>query len=266
MNPRPVRVPANSPWFRVYRPQTAAAARIVCLPHAGGSAGFFRGWADHLPSTFELVVVQYPGREERIDDVPIDSMPVLVDALIKDIPPIIDRPYLLFGHSMGAAVAHELCLAMMHRDLRLPLRLVVSAREPPIHHKGGHWHLATDTALCGELLRLGGTSSTLLRSEELRSLVLPVIRNDYRLIETYHPTQDQPPLPIPLSAFIGREDGELTSKQAADWALFGAEVFELRSFPGGHFYLTEQKAAVVADLLRSFQAKTPCASVWPSTP
>lgn len=250
----------------MYRPQPGATARVVCLPHAGGSASFFRGWANFFPPTIELVAVQYPGREERINDAPIGSMPALVDTLINEISPIIDRPYLLFGHSMGAAVAHELCLVLMQRDLRLPHRLIVSAREPPIHHRCGRWHHATDAALCEEMVRLGGTPSALLQSDELRSLMLPVIRNDYRLIETYRPPQYQSPLPIPLSAFIGREDRELTSKQAADWALFAAGVFELKSFPGGHFYLMEQRAAVVADLLHSFQAQTPCVSVWPSTP
>lgn len=263
MIPR-LRPPANSPWFRIYSPRPHATARLICLPHAGGAASFFRGWIDSLPDTVELVAIQYPGREERIDDEPVDTMSALVDSLVKAMPSLIDRPYLLFGHSMGAAVAHELCLALMQRSLRLPQRLVVSAREAPMHHQSGHWHGATDAALCEELVRLGGTSSALLESDELRALMLPVIRCDYRLIETYLPPRSDAPLPLSISAFIGRGDGEVTARQASDWRLFATGEFELRAFDGGHFYLQNQKAVVVADLVRLLQMSH--TSVWPSTP
>jgi len=254
----------HSPWLRIYRTRPHAAARIICLPHAGGSASFFRRWIDDLPDTVELVAVQYPGREERFADALIETMSAMIDELIEAIPPVINLPYLLFGHSMGASVAHELCLALIQRGLRLPQRLVVSAREAPIHHQSGHWHSATDTDLCEEIFRLGGTSSTLLQSDELRALMLPIIRSDYHLIETYHPTTCETPLPLSISAFVGSDDIELTTEQAADWVQFTAREFDLRIFNGGHFYLQDQRISVIADLILLLQI--PPTVVWPSTP
>jgi len=253
-----------SPWLRIYCPRPHAAVRIICLPHAGGSASFFRRWIDDLPDTVELVAIQYPGREERLADALIDTMSAMIDELIEAISSVINLPYLLFGHSMGASVAHELCLALIQRGLRLPQHLVVSAREAPIHHQASHWHSATDTDLCEEIFRLGGTSSTLLQSDELRALMLPIIRSDYRLIETYQPTPCETPLPLSIRSFVGRDDSELTTEQAADWALFTAREFELRVFDGGHFYLQEQKMVVITDLIRLLQI--PPTGVWPSTP
>jgi len=257
-------LPKNSPWLRIYSPRPHAAARIICLPHAGGSASFFRRWIDYLPDAVELVAVQYPGREERIDDAPPDTMSTWIDELIEVMPAVINLPYLLFGHSMGASVAYELCLALFQRSLRLPQHLVVSAREAPSHHQGGYWHSSTDAALCEELFRLKGTSSTLFQSDELRALMLPIIRNDYRLIETYRPMPCDPPLPLSISAFVGNNDDEFTIEQVADWALCTTREFNLRVFDGGHFYLQEQKISVIADLIRLM--RIPSILGWPSTP
>ncbi|KRE88754.1 hypothetical protein ASG87_09300 [Frateuria sp. Soil773] len=258
---------ADSPWFRRYSPRPAASMRLVCLPHAGGSAGFFRAWAALLPDSIELVAVQYPGREDRLDERPMDDMHALVDAIAQAMPVLLDRPYLLFGHSMGAAVAHELCLTLHGRRQRLPAHLVVSAREAPARHHGGTLHRAGEDALRHELRRLGGTPAALLDCDEFCALLLPRMRSDYRLIETYRPAlATMPPLPLAISAFVGTDDHELASGDAEAWAQQTSQAFHLRRFAGDHFYLVPQMRQVVhAVLACAGKAATP-ADAWPSTP
>ncbi|WP_253272360.1 thioesterase II family protein [Advenella kashmirensis] len=259
-----------SPWLRIYQPRPKATARIVCLPHAGGTASFFRDWNRYLPGNIELVAIQYPGRQERLDDELINNMAALTEELAEEIRPLLDRPYILFGHSMGAAVCHELCLLLTQRRLRLPERLIVSAREAPMHNLTGRLHLAPDSIFCEKLSSLGNTPPELLHSDEWRKLMLPVIRNDYQLIETYQPTQQSAPMPIRISAFVGSKDNELTIAQAADWSAVTSKPFELRIFEGDHFYLCERCAPVVTEAIRSFQLQllnlSSDAKTWPSTP
>ncbi|WP_341645135.1 thioesterase II family protein [Thauera sp. SDU_THAU2] len=248
-------------WFRVPVPRPGAAWRILCLPHAGGSASFFQPWAKVLPEDAELVVVQYPGREERIEEACIDDMAAMVAALAQalgQMPALLAKPYVLFGHSMGAAVAYELCLALQRRRLPLPCGLAVSASEGPGRARPGTLHSAADAALLADVVRLNGRLEHLLASPELAALVLPALRSDYRLIETYAAAPPAfAPVHVPVLALIGREDGELGEDDARAWARVGRRGFALQAFPGGHFYLSGCYPALSKRLARLAAARLP---------
>lgn len=252
-------------WFRVYRPVPAAGVRLICLPHAGGAASFYRNWSSCFSSSVEVVAVQPPGREERIGEPMLATMDSLVEALADSMPHVADRPYLLFGHSMGAAVAHELCLALRRRGRRLPVHLVVSGREAPSRHRGGSLHRGGDAQLRDELKRLNGTAAELMDSPDWCAMALPIIRNDYRLIETYRP-HAAAPLDIPITAVAGEQDGELLPGDAEAWAEQTRAAFNLHRFPGDHFYLTAQRAGVVQVLQRLLDTVVSCAPVLLSMP
>lgn len=241
--------PAATPWLRRPRPRPQPELRLLCLPHAGGSTALYRHWKDLLPPGIEPVLVCPPGREDRLDDPLPEDLPELVAGLGSALVPLLDRPWAAFGHSMGATVAHELVLWLLRRGHRPPRHLFVSAREAPQHHHGGTVHLLDDDSLATELIRLGGTSPELLAMAEVRQLVLPAVRGDYRLIETYA-AQPGGPVPCPLTALIGVGDQELTAEEAAGWEKWTTGPFRLLSFPGGHFYLSEQPHAVVDAVCR----------------
>jgi pyochelin biosynthesis protein PchC len=237
----------TSPWLRCHRPRPAAAVRLVCFPHAGSGAGAFRMWPDLLPPWIELLAVQCPGREDRFAEPPVTDLAGLADTLAAELAGLDDRPLALFGHSMGAAVAHEVALRSADHGRPEPVHLVVSAREPVEHVVAGTVHLGGDEALRAELTRLGGSSRLLFEDAELWQLMAPVIRADYQLIETYRPAAGRL-LGCPVTAFAAEDDPELTLGQARDWARATTGPFTLQTFSGGHFYLVAQRDRMLAEL------------------
>ncbi|MFF2146199.1 thioesterase II family protein [Kitasatospora sp. NPDC058190] len=239
----------SAPWLRRPQPRPNAAVRLVCLPHAGGSPGLYRTWVTLLPPEVELLLVCPPGREDRLDDPLPADLPALVGGLGAALSPLLDRPWAVFGHSMGATVGHELALQLVRQGHRPPVHLFVSAREAPQFHHGGTTHLLDDDALCAELVRLGGTDAALMAMPELRRLVLPAVRGDYRLIETY-PARPDGLLPCPVTALVGADDTELTAEEADGWRQWTSGLFQRLTFPGGHFYLSDRPQEVVSAVRR----------------
>ncbi|MCO5987226.1 alpha/beta fold hydrolase [Actinoallomurus spadix] len=247
-----------------------ARFRLVCLPHAGGGASSYRPWAALLPPDVELIAVQYPGREDRWNDPMVDRMEELVNAVADSLLPLIDRPYALFGHSMGSAIAWELAHELRARGVSGPRRLFASGREAPGTAQVGEVHRQDDAALCAELKRLGGTHHEVLADPELRAAVLGYIRNDYRLIETYRPAA-RPLLNCPIEVFTGDVDPEVrlarSDVRAGGWAALTTAHTAVQVFPGGHFYLNSQRERVVSTVLRRLSPSfTRDARGWPSTP
>lgn len=250
------------PWFRRFRPPAQAQARVVCLPHAGGSASSFWDLARHLPSRVDVVGVQYPGRGDRIGERCVDDLQVLSDEIAAAAAELTDLPVLLFGHSLGAAVAFEVAVRLTERG-REPQALLVSGRAAPRHDCAGTVHCRDEEGIWAEITRLGGTAAEIAESPEWRALITPAIRADFRASETYQPTTGVV-LPCPVAALVGADDPDVSEQHAGDWRAFCAGEFRLRSFAGGHFYLIEQVRAVAAEILRLVGEDTAARS--PSTP
>lgn len=237
-------------WFRCYRPRPYASRKLICFPQAGGGASFFRPWIDELPADVELWSVQYPGREDRFRDPYVSDMDALADEIADALETMLDRPAVIFGHSMGASVGYEVARRLLARKPGSVERLFVSARPSPSHQRASRTqvYLRDDDMLVAELGVLGGTDAQVLDHPELRSLVLPTIRNDFRLIETYHPAPARP-LDIPVVALAAADDPRMTVAQAGGWVEVTRADFRLTVFTGGHFYLVPHLGDVVAEVV-----------------
>lgn len=230
-------------WIRRYHPAPDPAATLVCLPHAGGSATFYFATSKALAPALDVLAVQYPGRQDRRTEPLIDTIDELADELAELLLDTTAGPVALFGHSMGAGIAFE--VARRFEEAGVALRaLFVSGRPAPSRQRQGKVHQGTDAELIAELNSLGGTELAVLGNEELRELVLPSVRSDYKAAETYH-YRPGTVLSCPVHAFIGDGDPMVTPEEARAWAEHTTGAFTLDTFPGGHFYLVPQQEAVV---------------------
>jgi pyochelin biosynthesis protein PchC len=228
--------------------------RLVCFPHAGGSAVFYRNWARAFPSSVELVAVQYPGRMERFTEAPIDDVHEMADAIARAILRAVRPPLALFGHSMGAMVAFETALRLECGPGPSPIELFVSGRKGPSRHRRGVRHTAPDEALFAYLRTLGGTDAAVFEQAELRPVLLPLLRSDFKCSETWQPDRDAR-VGCDLKVLVGDSDPEVSLDEAACWGEATDGAFVMRVFRGNHFYLIEHEQAVIADLHASCEVQ-----------
>ncbi|MEU9153638.1 alpha/beta fold hydrolase [Streptomyces sp. NPDC048417] len=242
----------SSEWLRGYDERLTARVRMVCFPHAGGSAAFYRSWHRGLPPLVELHAVQYPGRGERRTAPLVDDVQAVAGHVVDDLAPLLDRPLALFGHSMGAFVAYE-AARLLDRRGAPPVHLFVSGQTAPwtpddagsgTARPGAGIADADDEKLVRHLQRLGGTEAELLADPAMREIFLPYIRSDFRMLQSYRPTAG-PPLTTPITALTGADDPVVTPALAARWRDLTSSHFALEVFPGGHFFLLPEQAAVL---------------------
>ncbi|WP_278262167.1 alpha/beta fold hydrolase [Nocardia sp. AG03] len=236
---------AATEWVRVLRSEPSPDRRLVCLPPGGASAPYYRTLSRHIGPGVEVSAVQYPGRQDRLGDPFVTDLHVLADRIAAA---LLARPgsqRVLFGHSMGATVAYETALRLDAAGE--PVRaLIVSGRPAPSFPETGTLHRADDSALIDDLERLASdpASVAVLRTEPgLAELVLPALRADYQAVETYR-QRPGAVLRCPVLALVSTEDPTTTVAQAERWREVTDGEFAVRTFPGGHFYLDDQPAAV----------------------
>ncbi len=237
-------VKGENMWMRCFQPCPSGRVRLICFPHAGGSATYYFPYSQSLAPEIETWAVQYPGRQDRRREPLIDNIQELADRIYAELSTELSRPFAFFGHSMGAVVAFEVAQRLKEQDGISPVWLGASGRRAPSHRREENVHQRDDAGLIAEMRRVGGTNQLFLQDEELLAAILPVTRNDYRAIETYR-WADGPALDCPVTALVGDSDPQTTTAEAAGWAAHTTEPFELSVFPGGHFYLDSQRAAVL---------------------
>lgn len=228
---------ARGAWFTSLRPNPQAALRLFCFPYAGGGAVVFRDWAKSLPSNVEVSAAQLPGRGPRLMETPFTNMPALADALSEAIVSQLDKPFVFFGHSMGATASFEVARRLRKMRKAEPLHLFVSGADAPqVVDAGPMVHALPDKEFIKKLRELNGTPPEILENEDLMELMLPTLRADFAIAETYAYTRDKP-LNCPITAFGGLHDKEVSRKSMEGWSEQTNAAFSLRMFPGDHFFL-----------------------------
>ena len=231
---------AQDLWLRRFAAAPAPRARLVCFPHAGGSATFLPVATDLAPAV-EVLAVQYPGRQDRHREPMVDDVRELARSVHSALPTD-GVPTALLGHSMGAVVAFEVARHMQRATA--PTHLFVSGRRAPSVHRSEARHLLEDDALVTDLRMLDGTDGRVFADEDLLRMALPAIRNDYRAAETYAWTAGAP-LECGITALTGDADPRAGVEDVAAWQHHTTGTFALSVHPGGHFFITSERHEVL---------------------
>ncbi|TWF95479.1 thioesterase II family protein [Saccharopolyspora dendranthemae] len=239
--------PAGS-WFRRFHPRPDAEVALVCLPHAGGAAGTYFSLSQRLSEDADVISAQYPGRQDRLREPCLESVRELASGAAPELDQLIaGRPFVLFGHSMGAAIAFELALSRRRDRARAPHALFLSGRGAPGRGIDRGIRLLDDDGLIAEVRRLAGTDSLVLDEPELVRLALPSLRADYAAAETYDPGPGAV-VDSDVVALTGDADDNVGIDDAEHWREHTTGAFDLQVFEGGHFFLNDHEPRI-AELL-----------------
>lgn len=235
-------------WLRVLPSQARTDLTLVCFPHAGGSAGYYLPLMRPLAGIANVAVVQYPGRNDRAAERPVPSVRELARQVAGALGTVNPGRLALFGHSMGSLVAFETALLLERAGLA-PAHLFVSAHKAPSRLDPALVVRGDDAAILSDLRELGGTDERVLGHRGLVSHMLPALRNDYAAIRSYR-YQPGDKVSCDMTALVGDRDPRAGLGDAPAWAGLTAGDFGLRVFPGGHFYLREQRRQLASVLER----------------
>ena len=227
-------------WLPYPAPTPARPVRLYCLPHAGGSASSFRGWLDAMPGV-TVCPLQPPGREARFRDRPHRSMGPLAAEIADVVLATAEGPYAVYGHSLGALVAFEVVREIRRRGAPAPVHLFVSGSAAPQCDPDGlpEVHDASDADVVALLRALGGTPDWLLSDPSLLEMILPAVRADFSVKETYRYAPDSP-LDVPLTVLAASGDPRAAMPLMPRWQEQTSAAFELHTVGDGHFAVLEQ--------------------------
>lgn len=241
-------------WIRTAR-RAAPRIRLLCFPYAGGGAGVFGGWSALLPDSIEIWSLQLPGRETRLREPPVRSMQEIVAQLTTLPVELNDLPFAFFGYSLGALIAFETARALRRAGAAMPRHFFVAASIAPQaeHANEPLIHRLPDERFFEGLRRYQGIPEALLANAEFMSLLLPMLRADFEVLETYRHVAE-PPLNVPMSAYGGLDDPEIGPEEIVAWNEQTSAGFTIQFFPGDHFFLRTAAKPLLAAVARELES------------
>jgi medium-chain acyl-[acyl-carrier-protein] hydrolase len=256
---------AQSPWLAYYQPNPRATLRLFCFPYAGGSALVFNKWWGSLPPFVEVCPVQLPGRGNRLHVPPFTNMDALVEAAFAALLPYFNMPFAFFGHSMGASISFELTRLLRREGRRLPLHLYLSGRRAPhIIDRDPPLYDLPEPDLLDKLRQLNGTPKEVLEHPELMQMMLPLLRADFSVAETYV-CKPELPLDTPMTVFGGLTDEDVLRDDLDQWRQHSTAAFKLSMLAGDHFFLNTSQSVLLQLLSRELSSLIATSEISPVT-
>lgn len=239
-------------WLRGQESDWAAPIRLICFHHAGGGASSFNGWRKQLPDDIGLLRVQLPGREDHTEKEVYTTTEDLIPVLLEQLSTILDdpRPFILYGHSLGAIVTFELVRYLRRHNLSMPEGVFISGRRAP-HLPLSHPALChlPDDELVYYLTIMGGTVGNILQQEKWRQYIFPTLRADLAVSDLYSYYPD-PPIDCPLGVFGGTDDQTVKLHEWQAWQQHFTNTITVQALPGKHFFAKEGQEKLIQDIAR----------------
>lgn len=249
---------SNNIVYNRPRPNPSAKMTVFCFPFAGGSSTTFHAWLDHLHLDAEIITVQMPARGSRLADEPCDNMGDLVESLFLNILPLISKPYLFFGHSMGSKVAFELARKLHQCELPMPVHFISSGCPAPFLPRCvDPIHALPEAEFIDCLAKLNGTPERVLRNRELMSILMPALRADFKILETYIGSNDVL-LPSTITLCGGAGDKSVAQSDILAWRSLFQQSGDLHMFDGGHFFINDSVELLVSKINHIISSEILC--------
>jgi len=235
----------NNPCYLEYKEKPHALIRLFCFHHSGGGASAYYPWVDHISPYIEMVAIQLPGRESRFTEPLTNNLNYIIKELNEGFDIYKDKPFFVFGHSLGGIIAFEFVKSIHQHYSLYPRHIIISATKAP-HFPFRMKPLSPldDEALKEELKAYNGINERILENDELLSLFLPIIRSDFSISEKYC-SADVTPLPCNILHLSGSQDWTVNEEEIQGWATHTSGKFEHISFPGGHFFLKDHQRDII---------------------
>ena len=232
-------------WYITHKKNPSALLRLFCFHHSGGGASAYYPWVEQLSPYIELIAIQLPGRENRFSEPLINNLNEITTYLAEGFCYYIDKPFIVFGHSLGALLSFEFTKVIYERHSVFPCHMIVSATKAP-HFPFRAKHLSKLDGVClkEELKIYNGIDERILYNDELLDLFLPIIKNDFSICENYRYLQSRPFL-FDILALSGTNDQTVTNEELLGWSDYTTGKFESVFFPGGHFFIHEHKQKIL---------------------
>lgn len=246
-------------WFFTLKEKPESQIRVIALPFAGGGPSAFHSWHPIFSDNIELIVINYPGRETRFTEKPVNDPEEMVSEIVNSLSDYSDKPFVLFGHSMGAMLAYFVTCELQRKQLMMPEILFVSGmRAPHIASRSEPVKQMNDEDLVNSLNKYGGMPAELFKNKELLQIFLPIIRADLEMLGRV-PVEKSDNVNVPIFAYGGELDQTFTKDDLQQWDQYSDVEFKLHLMPGGHFYINQHRnellRAIEDDISRIFSRK-----------
>jgi medium-chain acyl-[acyl-carrier-protein] hydrolase len=220
--------------------------KLFCLPYAGGTAMVYTRWRKYLNTSILLLPVELAGRGKRFQTPLYQSFSEAVDDLCRLIQPELEhQPYAFFGHSMGSFLAYELTRKLIALNYPEPVHLFLSGRYPPhLKKEEKIYHLLPDDEFRKEIIEMGGTPPEVFEHQELLDIFFPILRADYKILETYESPIQETKFQCPITVLCGNQDRDVTIEEMEQWRNYTTNLVDSYQFEGGHFYINEKTEEV----------------------
>jgi len=247
-------------WLVVVGPRAAPRIRLFCFPFAGGGSAVYRSWVQSVDPSIEVIAIEPPGRLSRINEQPISDIDEFVDKVVSEMHNMLDRPFAFFGHCLGGLTMYETARRLIHSTQFRPCHLFASGARPPdqIADEGPFEERLTDDLMnlaefrinlppfaqpddvFAKIIRHFNISATeqLLEDPELRQIMLPVIRAEFKMASDYEYVSEQP-WEIPITCFAARGDPYVSRRHALGWGRFTNSRLQVHIREGAHFAVVD---------------------------
>lgn len=243
-------------WITCPHPEPNAQVRLFCLPFAGGGASIYRPWGKLLGSEIEVCPIQLPGRENRFSETPIKQAQAMAQSLANQIQLYSNKPFFIYGHSMGALLAFELARALQENGMDMPQGIFLAAhRAAHLPRKREALYALPDDQFIDRLKRFGGFPQEVLDSKELLAFLMPTLKADFTLCDTYQ-FQSGTVLQCPLHLLAGNDDIEASPDVVEPWSQHTADVAKLHVLSAGHFFLRTHQDELIQILKKAILPAT----------